>query len=168
MADARVRILHNHLGYEPQAPKVAILRADPGFGVDAFEVVDAKHDELLWTGSVADCGPVDGWQGQYYYALDFSEVSQTGQFYLRLRSDDPKKRNVRSATFRIDDDLIWSTVASDNVDYFKTQRCSGGFDRQDKSIAFVGERSERVDVHSRWYDASGDTSKYLCQLSHAN
>lgn len=56
---------------------------------------------------------------------------------------------------------------SDVLHYFKSQRCSGQFDQQDKQVPLLGT-STTADVHGGWYDASGDVSKYLSHLSYAN
>jgi hypothetical protein len=54
------------------------------------------------------------------------------------------------------------------MQYFRSRRCAGIWDEADHSVGFIGRRSDRVDVHGGWYDASGDISKYLSHLSYAN
>mgnify|MGYP005745690981 FL=1 len=53
------------------------------------------------------------------------------------------------------------------IHYFKSQRCGGIFDQQDRQAPLLNS-NETADVHGGWYDASGDVSKYLSHLSYAN
>lgn len=53
---------------------------------------------------------------------------------------------------------------SDILCYFKSQRCSGIYERADYSRPFFGSREGNVDVHGGWYDASGDFAKHLSHL----
>ncbi len=53
------------------------------------------------------------------------------------------------------------------IHYFKSQRCTGIFDKHDRAAQVWGTE-RRVDVHGGWYDASGDVSKYFSHLSYAN
>ena len=73
-----------------------------------------------------------------------------------------RARDSRSATA-----CTATNSYSDVVHYIKGQRCSGVWDRADRSAPCVGDGVRR-DVHGGWYDASGDYSKYLSHLSYAN
>ncbi|MCV6022012.1 glycoside hydrolase family 9 protein, partial [Escherichia coli] len=53
------------------------------------------------------------------------------------------------------------------IHYFKSQRCGGVFDQQDRQVPVLNA-NQTADVHGGWYDASGDVSKYLSHLSYAN
>ncbi|RQG99193.1 glycoside hydrolase family 9 protein [Natrarchaeobius oligotrophus] len=131
--------------------------------------------------------------GSYYVAVDVLEdaavdgdgsereteaVGDENGFAVETGSDgseravdanaDGARRRVRSHVFDVDDDVIAEEVLSDVLYYFKTQRASGRFDRADRSVPFVGDRDDAVDVSGGWYDASGDMSKYLSHLSYAN
>ena len=154
-------LLTNHIGYEANAPKQAILQtrkarlsstsvllvcADNHVTVDSFDVV--KH------------GQVANWHTGNYFTIDFSEVTKPGRYYLRFE-------NLRSEIFEIDENLLMQRTFSDVLHYFKSQRCGGIFDKKDKQAQLLG--TERyVDVHGGWYDASGDVSKYFSHLSYGN
>ncbi|GMM88080.1 glycoside hydrolase family 9 protein [Vibrio fortis] len=154
-------LLTNHIGYEANAPKQAILQtrkarlsstsvllvcADNHVTVDSFDVV--KH------------GQVANWHTGNYFTIDFSEVTKLGRYYLRFE-------NLRSEIFEIGENLLMQRTFSDVLHYFKSQRCGGIFDKKDKQAQLLG--TERyVDVHGGWYDASGDVSKYFSHLSYGN
>ncbi|POF56055.1 chitobiase, partial [Vibrio vulnificus] len=63
--------------------------------------------------------------------------------------------------------LLMQQTFSDVLHYFKSQRCGGIFDLQDRNAPLLNS-NKTVDVHGGWYDASGDVSKYLSHLSYAN
>ena len=46
-------------------------------------------------------------------------------------------------------------------------RSSGVYDERDRAVPLFGV-DKTIDAHGGWYDASGDTSKYLSHLSYAN
>ena len=154
-------LLTNHIGYEANAPKQAILQtrkarlsstsvllvcADNHVTVDSFDVV--KH------------GQVANWHTGNYFTIDFSEVTKPGRYYLRFE-------NLRSEIFEIGENLLMQRTFSDVLHYFKSQRCGGIFDKKDKQAQLLGT-DRYVDVHGGWYDASGDVSKYFSHLSYGN
>ncbi|MCG9631408.1 glycoside hydrolase family 9 protein [Vibrio sp. Isolate30] len=154
-------LLTNHIGYEANAPKQAILQtrkarlsstsvllvcADNHVTVDSFEVT--KH------------GRVANWHQGNYFTVDFSAVTQPGRYYLRFE-------NLRSEIFEIGENLLIQKTFSDVLHYFKSQRCGGIFDKKDKQAQLLGT-DRYVDVHGGWYDASGDVSKYFSHLSYGN
>lgn len=154
-------LLTNHIGYEANAPKQAILQtrkarlsstsvllvcADDHVTVDSFEVT--KH------------GRVANWHQGNYFTVDFSAVTQPGRYYLRFE-------NLRSEIFEIGENLLMQKTFSDVLHYFKSQRCGGIFDKKDKQAQLLGT-DRYVDVHGGWYDASGDVSKYFSHLSYGN
>ena len=154
-------LLTNHIGYEANAPKQAILQtrkarlsstsvllvcADDHVTVDSFEV--NKH------------GRVANWHQGNYFTVDFSAVTQPGRYYLRFE-------NLRSEIFEIGENLLMQKTFSDVLHYFKSQRCGGIFDKKDKQAQLLGT-DRYVDVHGGWYDASGDVSKYFSHLSYGN
>lgn len=154
-------LLTNHIGYDANAPKQAILQtrkarlsstsvllvcADDHVTVDSFDIV--KH------------GRVANWHHGHYFTIDFSQVTQPGRYYLRFE-------NLRSEIFEIGENLLMQRTFSDVLHYFKSQRCGGIFDKKDKQAQLLGT-DRYVDVHGGWYDASGDVSKYFSHLSYGN
>ncbi|MEY7852189.1 glycoside hydrolase family 9 protein [Natrarchaeobius sp. A-rgal3] len=188
-----MNVLVNHAGYGRDDRKRAILRGTSGETPGRVRVIDADTDEVTFETEPSREGPVANWGDWVFWSAEFTSLERAGEYYVTVgvsadatRTDandgseatnasdvgtapaeDPN-RYARSQVFRIGDDVVLEEVFSDVLYYFKTQRASGRFDRADRSVPFVGDRADTVDVSGGWYDASGDTSKYLSHLSYAN
>lgn len=159
-----MKIFVNHLGYPSAGPKSAVVDAAASeVGPDEFRLENDQGTPVL-EGRARPEGTVDGWRGRYW-TLDFSSVSAAGRYRLALRV--PNGPPLESEVFPIDERPYLETLA-DILGYFRSQRCAGKYDEADRGVPFFGDRSELVDVHGGWYDASGDVSKYLSHLSYAN
>ncbi|MEE9385545.1 MAG: glycoside hydrolase family 9 protein [Nannocystaceae bacterium] len=169
-----MKILHNHIGFERVGPKRAVVRAVPGLAGASFSLISQPEGAVVHEGRLDESGEVDNWRrGEwYFYTLDFSSFEGSGVFSLRIDTSRPGSGSVNvveTHEFAIRDEILLKGTLSESLDYFKTQRCSGQFDRKDRKTSFYGARREgEVDLHGGWYDASGDTSKYLSHLSYAN
>jgi hypothetical protein len=165
-----MKILHNHLGYECSAAKVAVVRTSNKLEASNFSLLRYPGGEAVFHGEVRAAGSVDKWRDWTFYTLDFSAFTEPGEYYLHVETGSAPRPYDASISFpfEIGNDLLYKKTLTDCIDYFKTQRSSGRFDRKDRQAAFVGDREDRVDVHGGWFDASGDTSKYLSHLSYAN
>lgn len=163
-----MNILMNHIGYEPCGIKIALLQTEteicPAEELQA-KIIDAENGRIAWTSLCSDSGAVDGWKNRYFYRFDFSSLRKPGTYTIRIAC---RSETMNSQPFEIRERLIADTCVSDIVFYYKSQRCSGLWDRADQSVPFWGDRHDRVDVHGGWYDAAGDYSKYLSHLSYAN
>lgn len=159
-----MKLLHNHRGYATDGDKIALVQAGPAFGGGTFTVVDADRREALFHGELRPRGGVMQWRDWRYWEADFSALRSAGRCVVALDGAQPP---LVSRPFDISATLYDEQVLSDLLHYFKSQRCSGIFDRADRSCPVIGS-AERVDVHGGWYDASGDVSKYLSHLSYAN
>ena len=159
-----MKILHNHIGYALGGRKRVLVQGSAPLASDSFTVFDATTREALWRGPLRHCGSVSRWRDWRYWEGDFSALATPGRVFASIDGAAPP---LVSAPFRIAADLYDGQLMSDLLHYFKSQRCSGVFDRADRHCPIFGS-SERVDVHGGWYDASGDTSKYLSHLSYAN
>ena len=159
-----MKILHNHIGYALGGRKRVLVQGSTPLASDSFTVFDATTREALWRGPLRHCGSVSRWRDWRYWEADFSALATPGRVFVSIDGAAPP---LVSAPFRIAADLYDGQLMSDLLHYFKSQRCSGVFDRADRHCPIFGS-SERVDVHGGWYDASGDTSKYLSHLSYAN
>lgn len=154
-------LLTNHIGYEALGPKQAILmtRKTRLSSTTALLVCADSHQTVAQL--VIERGTsVANWHQGNFFRIEFSDFEQPGRYYLRVD-------NLRSEIFTIDTDLLLNTTFSDVLHYFKSQRCGGRFDKQDKQVPILGS-GKTVDVQGGWYDASGDVSKYLSHLSYAN
>ena len=156
-----MEILVNQLGYETEGPKRAVCRGTDRREFDRFELRDG--DGVVFEGTPEFAGPVAEWGGGdwLFWTLDFSAVETPGEYTLRVE-------DTVSRRFAVGEDCHAETLLSDLLYYCKTQRSSGEYDRADEAVPFVGDREGTVDVSGGWYDASGDTSKYLSHLSYAN
>lgn len=161
-----MKLLTNHFGYLPQAPKQAILQAPAGFDQQHFDIIDCRSQRRVFGGRIHAKGPVDQWRDWYFYQLEFSELTEPGHYQIVLKLGEEA---VPSLPFEVRHQLYSSELFAAVVDYFGQNRCQGETDEWDRSVGFVDTPSKaRVDVHGGWYDASGDWSKYLSHLSFAN
>jgi hypothetical protein len=158
-----MQVLTNHLGYERTGGKRAVIQSTAGREIREARLIESLRGEVAYAGRVTADGTVSGWASRYFHSFDFSEFRHPGRYYLQL--DDG---STRSEVFAIEDNLLIGRTLSDLLYYIKAQRCSGKYDRQDRSVPFYGSSRPPADLHGGWYDASGDTSKYLSHLSYAN
>jgi hypothetical protein len=166
-AEDSVEFLHNHIGYSADDAKLALLQTDANFEGARFSVYGvgaAAGAEPVFSGELRPRGGVMRWRDWRYWEADFSAVQQPGRYFVSI--DDAVPR-VNTATFAIAPNVLDGQVVSDLIHYLKSVRCTGIFDTADRNCPVFGS-TERVDVHGGWYDASGDTSKYLSHLSYAN
>ncbi|HEX8955591.1 MAG TPA: glycoside hydrolase family 9 protein, partial [Burkholderiaceae bacterium] len=159
-----MKILHNHLGYQTTARKIALVQSGATPPSQSFTVYDADTREAALHGNLAPRGKVAQWRDWQFWEADFTALEKPGSYMIALDGTMPP---VVSHPFEIAGQLYDGQIVSNLVHYFKSQRCTGVFDIADRSRPKYGS-SERVDVHGGWYDASGDASKYLSHLSYAN
>ncbi len=153
-----MQLLINHLGYEPQAPKQAILvTKQPQLDDTKVRLVNADNGEVVANLNAVAQADVANWQRGFFHRIDFSHLTQSGQFYLAYAK-------TYSQAFDIKDQNLLTTTFSDLLHYFKSQRCSGEFERHDRQVKLY-DSQQRIDARGGWYDASGDVSKYLSHLS---
>ncbi|WP_245575242.1 glycoside hydrolase family 9 protein [Chitinibacter tainanensis] len=158
----------NHLGFEPQGRKVALIEAGPDLLVGkTYTVYDAKTRQAVLRGPILPQGTVANWtrdgKKRHYWQADFSELSQQGEYFIAV---DDLLPPLVSAPFKVAGHLLGELLISDIVHYIKGQRCTGIFDNADRNAPIEGSNATK-DVHGGWYDASGDVSKYLSHLSFA-
>lgn len=190
-----MRILINHLGYDSGGSKRAVVQlldaaagagggspasdaeipgavspgvvGGPARGAKAtFEVRREGDATTAASGSCAWAGPVDRWGCGEFLTVDFTEVTAPGRYRIAVRT--PGASPALSEPFEIAPRLLYRETFWNLLCYFKGQRCGGDEDEHDRAAAFHGERDDRADVRGGWFDASGDTSKYLSHLSYAN
>lgn len=176
-------IVVDQFGYLPEAPKVAVIK-NPNQGFDAhlsftpggnYALVDAKTGNQVFTGSLVSWkgGATDASSGDQAWWFDFSEVTETGKYYV-LDND----RQVRSFEFQISP-AVYNEVLKHAVRTFFYQRVGfaknapfaeqGWIDGashvgnlQDKQARVYNSRTDastEKDLSGGWYDA-GDFNKY--------
>jgi len=164
-----MEILINHIGYESGSVKKAVIQNRAGTGVQEksldFQLIDERSGDTLFEGKARFVGSVARWKDRVFWSLDFSDLVQPGCYVIQISNT---AGVLRSAPFEVADDLLLHRTVPAVMQYFRGQRCTGIWEEADHSVGFVGQRSDRVDVHGGWYDASGDISKYLSHLSYAN
>ncbi|WP_199482958.1 glycoside hydrolase family 9 protein [Vibrio owensii] len=154
-------LLTNHIGYERLGPKKAIIQtSQPRLSSYTALLVCADSHQTVATLTVEKQGKVANWHQGHFYLIDFSSFNTPGNYYLRFD-------HLRSSHFEIGEHILFDRTLSDVIHYFKSQRCGGIFDQQDRQAPLLNS-DEAADVHGGWYDASGDVSKYLSHLSYAN
>lgn len=154
-------LLTNHIGYEHLGPKKAIVQTEqPHLSSYTAQLICATSEQTVATFAVEEQGKVANWHQGYFYLIDFSSFTDSGDYFLQVE-------DTRSSSFTIGEHILLDQTLSDVIHYFKSQRCGGIFDQQDRQVPVLSA-NQRVDVHGGWYDASGDVSKYLSHLSYAN
>ncbi|HHX8282200.1 glycoside hydrolase family 9 protein [Vibrio diabolicus] len=154
-------LLTNHIGYEHLGPKKAIVQTEqPHLSSYTAQLICATTEQTVATFAVEEQGKVANWHQGYFYLIDFSSFTDSGDYFLQVE-------DTRSSSFTIGEHILLDQTLSDVIHYFKSQRCGGIFDQQDRQVPVLNA-NQIVDVHGGWYDASGDVSKYLSHLSYAN
>jgi len=161
LSAASLGILVNHLGYDSRGTKNVVVQSTEASEAGPFQVLDSQG-RIAFDGLLRGLGAVAGWQGRFYQQGDFSALVQPGKYRIQVR-------DVRSEVFTLGERVLPKACLSDMLYYFRIQRCSGIYDRTDRSLGFFGDaKRPRVDVHGGWYDASGDVSKYIGCLNEGN
>lgn len=154
-------LLTNHIGYERLSPKKAIIQTEqPHLSSYTAQLICATSEQTVATFAVEEQGKVANWHQGYFYLIDFSSFTTSGDYFLQVE-------DTRSSSFIVGEHILLDQTLSDVLHYFKSQRCGGIFDKQDRQLPVLNS-NKKVDVHGGWYDASGDVSKYLSHLSYAN
>ncbi len=159
-----MNIFVNHIGYRPDDRKQAVIEGPSRLENCEIMIIHRNSGEIRLKTSLIKSGAVDEWKDWNFLTADFSELNEPGLYYLLLSEVD---KSITSETFEIGENILPGKTISDLLFYFKSMRSSGNYDRQDSCVPVFGS-TKTVDAHGGWYDASGDTSKYLSHLSFAN
>ena len=156
-----MQLLTNHIGYEFNGPKSAVLLTGTPLNKELLgKIVCTQTQQVKHQFSISSSLQVANWHQGYFSEIHFSDFTEHGEFTLVIDE-------IASHPFTIGTDLLMKNTFSDVLHYFKSQRCSGIFDKKDKKAPVLNSE-QTVDVHGGWYDASGDVSKYFSHLSYAN
>jgi len=156
-----VKIVTNHVGYEADGPKKAIIVADSKLNIPSFTLIDSKNNRAVYNGKAVFSGPVDKWKKFQFWVLDFSSVTTVGNFKLQAATP---QGTISSYLFVIGKNVLEQATLSDVIYYFKGQRSSGLLDKADRHSHLQG-KTDTIDAHGGWYDATGDYGKHLSHLS---
>jgi hypothetical protein len=156
-----VKILVNHVGYEPAGSKRAVIQGRPGDTFDEFTVRELGTGKGVLSGKVDFIGPVQKWKDWVFGTVDFSPLTAEGNFVIEVSTG---RGAVTSHPLTIQKNVLERNTLSDVIYYFNGQRSSGLWDKADRAMRFEG-RDGVVDVHGGWFDATGDYGKHLSHLS---
>ncbi len=156
-----IRILANHIGYDVNGPKNAVIQGHAGDEANNFAVIDYATGKQVLSGTASKVGPVDQWKDWLFWSADFSALNTEGTYLLECKTG---QGVVRSLPFRVERGLLEKNTLSSLIYYFKGQRCSGLLDQADRHLKFEGA-ADTLDLHGGWYDATGDYGKHLGGLS---
>jgi hypothetical protein len=156
------RILTNHIGYEADGPKRAVVQLADGDVLSGCTIREQPSDRAVVGAVPVRVGRVDNWRDWVFWTVDFDELRAPGSYVVECALGDQR---LRSFPFVVADNLLESHTVSDVIAYFKGQRSDGVKDQADRSIGFEGLAGTRIDAHGGWYDATGDYGKHLSHLS---
>ncbi len=159
----------NQVGYDASGPKVAVLETTAG--VTDFQVLNSSNDVVFTASAGSQETVTEWWSNKRFYQLDFSAVTQKGQYTLKAVGV-----SGESDVFSIDNLALFKKTLAMNLSYFNASRADQytntgtvNWDlwNTDGSLGFVG-KSGTNNVQGGWYDASSDVSKYLSHLNYGN
>ena len=157
-----MKVLTNHLGYEVNGPKHAVILAKAGDSVTTCALKEYASDQQVLSVPAKAAGPVQKWRDWYFWTLDFDSFATEGKYYLECSAG---AANVRSFPFLVQRDLLERNTMQDVIFYFKDERSSGEYDKADRHLKFEGTKQGVVDAHGGWWDATGDYGKHFSHLS---
>ena len=157
-----LKILTNHVGYEAEGPKRAVVLGQASDTVSHCAVRDDGTNRQVFSSIARNTGPVNKWRNWNFWTLEFDPVNKEGKYHLECESN---AGTIHSYAFAIQRDVLERTTLSNVVYYFKGQRSSGAMDQADRHLRFEGSKPGTLDAHGGWWDATGDYGKHLSHLS---
>ncbi len=157
--DSDPEVVWSRPGYLPDSEKRAVVR---NVNTEYFRILSADSDSVVYESSIESSPEYDNLSGDRIITLDFSVLTETGQYKIHL-----PELNVYSEPFRIDynifDDELKSLLRS-----FYLQRC--GTNIEDVTWArpachlddapFFDDRGDTAETTGGWHDA-GDHNKFV-------
>ncbi|MDP4212046.1 MAG: glycoside hydrolase family 9 protein [Bacteroidota bacterium] len=157
------QIITNHVGYEENLPKRAVLISENSFSPESFQLINTENGQLVFTGKPVFSGAVDKWKNWLFWTMDFSSYTLDGNYMLQIGY---QGKSISSYPFIIGKNVLEQSAISNLIYYFKGQRSSGLLDKADRHLPLEGKSiAGFVDAHGGWYDATGDYGKHLSHLS---
>jgi hypothetical protein len=157
-----LKVLTNHLGYEVNGPKHAVVLGKAGDSISNCALKDYASDQQVLAVPAKAAGPVEKWRDWYFWTLDFDSFATEGKYYLECSTG---AGSVRSFPFLVQRDLLERGTMQDVIFYFKDERSGGEMDKADSHLEFEGTKQGTVDAHGGWWDATGDYGKHFSHLS---
>ena len=156
----------NQIGYLQDDHKVAIAFSHQRIR-EKIQLMQEESQEVVWESRPKQLDIKTWGNFEYYYSLDFTEITQEGRYFLQT-----EKTEIKSASFSIGPQ---SYRGSQEVllEFMRQQRC--GYNptldmvcHQKDGRSFFGPMPDStfVDLSGGWHDA-GDQLKYLITSSYA-
>ena len=150
-------ILTNQVGYQNHSQKIAVFRDVTD--ETEFSVINADTEQVVYTGKLSE--PMNNtFADEIDYTGDFSEVTESGNYYIQCGNLD------NSYLFSISE-TIYDTILDDSVRMLYLQRCGTEITDNDfghaichNGLATVYGTDEKIDVSGGWHDA-GDYGRYV-------
>src|SRR5260221_5076489 len=73
-----VKVVTNHVGYEDDKTKHAIIVTDHKLNLTTFSLIDVKTGKTVYTSKPVFSGPVDKWKNWQFWTIDFSPFTTDG------------------------------------------------------------------------------------------
>ena len=157
-----IKIVTNHVGYESNKAKQAIIVSESPATINSFKLVNTTTGQTAYSGKAIFTGPVQKWKHWVFWTLDFSAFTNKGTYQLQTVVGN---NTITSYPFMVGKNVLEQATLSDVIYYFKGQRSSGLLDQADHHLLLEGRTTDTVDAHGGWYDATGDYGKHLSHLS---
>jgi hypothetical protein len=157
----QIKLVTNHVGYEFDNAKRAVIVVEDKTVFNSFQLVDANSGKVVYTGKPVFNGPVSKWKKWQFWIIDFTPYTAAGTYKLQVVTSGII---ISSYPFVIGKNVLEKATISDVIYYFKGQRSSGLLDKADHHLVLTGKK-DTVDAHGAWYDATGDYGKHLSHLS---
>jgi Glycosyl hydrolase family 9/Cellulase N-terminal ig-like domain len=161
----KIKVLTNHIGYEPNGIKEAVVESYKGDEIKNCSIIFYNNNKKAADAKAIKVGKIDHWKNWYFWKVDFSSVNEEGEYYIECKTN---RGPVRSFPFLIQKNILERHTISDVISYFKEQRSVGQNEKADRKMTFAEGRNDTVDVHGGWQDATGDYGKHLSHLSFSN
>src|SRR6266550_4400219 len=81
-----IKIVTNHVGYEKNKAKRAVIISENPASINAFQLVNVSDNSEVYTGKATFSGPVDKWKNWLFWTLDFSDYRTPGTYRLEISS----------------------------------------------------------------------------------
>lgn len=162
-----VQLLCNQVAYDSNGLKTAIVKSSESLPEPTtFQLVDARTDQVVFSGKIGKSEQVADWQkGVWYAPIDFSTFNKAGNYKIRISTPNME---VNSYEFPIAQNALGKIVFPAIVNFFYHQRANSPQELEaDKALLLYGS-DKTVDLHGGWCDASGDISKYFSHLAYTN
>jgi len=156
-------VLVNHVGYDDGRFIRAVVQVRGDADVPETAVLRDSGGRVVAKVAGGPATAVPGWRDRRFRVFELT-LPDGGPYVMEASSD---SLHAVSAPFSVGPGREASLI-SDLLAGLSAVRSSGSSDEADRRVPFFGGRPGTVDVHGGWYDASGDTSKYLSHLSYAN